>query len=193
MRPLLLLPFLAVVASAQPSPLPRAEQQMAAAVLPLPAEMRAGATVMGYREPGKLVVLREGTNGMHCLALYVERADFHVACYHKGLEPFMARGRALRAEGVTGAQVDSVRFREVRANKLAMPAMASLYSITAKKEHFDATTNRVTGGGQLAVIYVPNATPESTGVTAQPRPDGPWIMFPGTLKAHIMMVGTMAP
>ena len=193
MRTLLLLPFLAVTAQSQQTPIPSEAQQIAAAVLPLPAEMRAAATVMGYREAGKLVVLREGTNGMNCLALYVSRPDFHVACYHMGLEPFMARGRALRASGVTGAQVDSVRFKEVREKKLVMPAMGTLYSITTKKENFDAATNKVTGAGLLAVIYTPNATPESSGITAQPRADGPWLMFPGTLKAHIMMVGSMTP
>lgn len=193
MRSLLFLPLLAVAAHAQAPVIPPAAQQIAAAVLPLPADLRAGATVMGYREAGKLVVLREGTNGMHCLALYVTRPDFHVACYHAGLEPFMARGRELRANGVTGGLVDSTRFREVREKKLPMPAMGTLYSISAKKENFDAATNKVTGGSLLAVIYVPNATPESSGISAQPRQDGPWLMFPGTLKAHIMMVGTMAP
>ena len=193
MRALLLLPFLALALEAQQPMIPTAAQQIDAAVLPLPADLRAGATVMGYRETGKLVVLREGTNGMHCLALYVIRPDFHVACYHNSLEPFMARGRELRASGVTGAQVDSVRFREVREKKLPMPAMGALYTITAKKENFDPATNHVKEGGLLAVVYVPNATPQSTGITAAPRADGPWLMFPGTLKAHIMMVGTMAP
>ena len=197
MRALLLLPFLAAAAQAQASasaPIPPAAQQIAAAVLPLPAEMRAGATVMGYREAGKLVVLRQGTNGMHCLALYVTRPDFHVACYHESLEPFMARGRELRAQGVTGAQVDSVRFREVREKKLAMPAMGALYTITAKKEQYDAAANKVNGtDGLLAVVYVPGATTATTGVPSQPRSNGPWLMFPGTLKAHIMMVGTMTP
>lgn len=193
MRALLLLPFLALAIEAQQPTIPPAAQQIAAAVLPLPADLRDGATVMGYREAGKLVVLREGTNGMHCLALYVSRPDFHVACYHKGLEPFMARGRELRANGVTGSAVDSTRFKEVREKRLALPAMGTLYSITTKKENYDAATNKVTGASLLAVIYVPNATPESSGITAQPRPDGPWLMFPGTLKAHIMMVGTMAP
>ncbi len=193
MRVALLLPFLAVAVQAQTPVIPPAAQQIAAAVLPLPTDLRAGATVMGFREAGKLVVLREGTNGMHCLALYVTRPEFHVACYHAGLEPFMARGRELRANGVTGSQVDSTRFREVREKKLPMPAMGTLYSITTKKENFDAATNKVTGANLLAVIYVPNATPESSGITAQPRQDGPWLMFPGTLKAHIMMAGTMAP
>lgn len=194
MRALLLLPLAVGSLQAQAAPaLPSAQQQVAAAVLPLPVEMRAGATVMGYRETGKLEVLRAGTNGMHCLALYVTRPDFHVACYQEGLEPFMARGRELRAQGVTGAQIDSMRFREVREGKLKMPAMGSLYSVTTKRENFDAATNVVTAPNLLVVVYVPNATPESIGISARPTQGGPWLMSPGTLKAHIMMVGTMTP
>ncbi len=198
MRPMLLVAFTAASLGAQApagpagrSPVPPAAQQIAAAVLPLPAELRGGATVMGYREPGKLVVLREGTNGMHCLALYVMRPDFHVACYHRGLEPFMARGRALRAQGVTGGQVDSVRFAEIRSGKLRMPAQGSLYTVTARKDGYDPATNRVTGGGLLTVLYIPAATTESTGITTTPREEGPWLMFPGTPKAHVMMAGKM--
>jgi hypothetical protein len=48
-------------------------------------------------------------------------------------------------------------------------------------------------GGLLAVIYMPGATTASTGISAQPRRDGPWLMSPGTPKAHVMMVGTMSP
>lgn len=189
MRALLLLPFAAVALQAQS--VPPVDEQVAAAVLAAPAELRAGATVMGYREPGTLVVLRQGTNALNCLALYVTRPDFHVACYHKDLEPFMARGRALRAEGVTGAQVDSVRFREVRAGTLKLPAMGVLHTVTAPKANFDAATRTVKEAGTLTVLYVPNATGESLGITTRPRNDGPWLMSPGTLKAHVMMAGKM--
>jgi hypothetical protein len=197
MRLLLLVALTATSLAAQApapavaSPLPPVEQQIAAAVLALPAEMREGATVMGYREAGKLVVLREGKNGMHCLALYVTRPDFHVACYHKSLEPFMARGRALRAEGVKSEQVDSVRFREIQSGKLKMPRQGSLYTLTTKKENYDAATGKVSSAGLLTVLYIPGATTESIGITSQPRADGPWLMFPGTAKAHVMMSGKM--
>ncbi|MHB8837562.1 MAG: hypothetical protein ACYC7F_01265 [Gemmatimonadaceae bacterium] len=190
MRPLILLAFAAAAALAQ-TPIPPAAQQIAAAVLPLPAEMRDGATVMGYKEPGKLVVLREGKNGMHCLALYVVRPDFHVACYHKSLEPFMARGRELRSQGVTGAKVDTVRFAEIKSGKLSMPAQGTLYTVTAKKTDYNPATNAVKDAGLLTVLYVPYATPASIGITAQPRESGPWLMFPGTAKAHVMMSGKM--
>jgi len=185
--PLLLL---ALPAFAQ-SPLPPVAEQVAAAVLPLPVELRAGATVMGYRESGRLVELRRGTNGMRCLALYPSRQDFHVACYQDGLEPFMARGRELRTQGVSGAQVDTVRFREIAAGTLKLPAYGTLYTITAPRANFDPAANTVKDAALLAVVYIPGATPESTGLSARPRADGPWLMFPGTPKAHIMMVGKM--
>ena len=173
-------------------PIPPVAEQLAAAVLPLPADMRAGATIMGYKTKDKLEVLRAGApNGMICLALYVSRPDFHVACYAKALEPFMARGRSLRAEGVTGAKVDSVRFKEIADGKLKMPKQGALYTITGKKEAWDPKTGKVTGVGTLAVVYMPFATAEDVGLTAVPQATGPWMMFPGTAKAHLMLAGSM--
>src|SRR5688572_846211 len=107
------------------------EEQVAAAVLPLPAESRSTATVLGYNLDGKLTMLRKGTGAMTCLADDPKLPQFHVACYHDAMEPFMARGRELRASGVTGTQVDSVRFREAKSGALKVPTQASsLYSLT---------------------------------------------------------------
>ncbi len=173
--------------------LPTVEQQIAAATLPLPKDLLDGATVMGYKTKDKLEVIRPGTGGMICLALYVTRPDFHVACYHKSLEAFMARGRELTAAGVKDPQRDSVRFREIRSGKLKMPTVGALYSLTGKKEDYDAATNKLSGARPLGVVYIPNSTPESTGISAQAIPGQPWIMFPGTPKAHIMVIGSMTP
>ena len=185
---------LAAPAHAQ-SALPPVDEQMAAAVLALPSELRAGASILGYRTAGKLEELRPGTNGLTCLALYVTRPDFHVACYHKGLEAFMARGRALREQGVRGHDVDSVRYKEIAAGTLKMPKYGALYSLTGKKEVWDPVKRAVASGAMpLAVVYVPFATAEETGLSTQPkRTSEPWLMFPGTAKAHIMLVGTMTP
>lgn len=187
---------ISAVASAQSTVatvIPPEAQQIAAAVQPLPKELRDGAAVLGYRTAGKLELLREGKNGMRCLALYVVRPDFHVACYYDGLEPFMSRGRELRAQGVTGAKVDTVRFAEIKSGKLPMPSHGALYSLTGKKGAFDPVTGKITGASQLSVVYMPGATGETTGISTVPVKDGPWMMFPGTPKAHIMIVGSMAP
>jgi hypothetical protein len=175
------------------SALPTVDQQIAGAVLPMPEGMRAGATVLGYREPGQLTMIRKGTNGMLCLADNPAIPTFHVACYHESLEPFMARGRSARAEGVPEQQVDSVRFREIAEGKLEMPAQpAALWQMSGPAGSWNPVTNEVTGARPpLYVVYIPFATEASTGLPAKPAPGLPWIMFPGTPKAHIMFVPGM--
>lgn len=169
-----------------------ASEQITAAVLPLPAEQRDGATVLGYAPDGKLVTLRKGQGSMTCLASDPKVPRFHVACYHRSLEPFMARGRALRAHGVTGEKVDSARFREARAGKLRLPKQpAALYSLTGERGAFDVATGTAPTAKRLFVVYMPYATAASTGLTAIPVQNAPWIMFPGTPKAHIMFVPGM--
>ena len=182
----------AAPAASQARPLSEAAQ-IASAVQPLPAEFRADARVLGYREGRTgLVTLRAGSGAFVCLASDPAAARFHVACYHRSLEPFMARGRSLRASGVTGDQVDTVRFAEIRAGKLAMPSQpAALYSLTGPAGSYDAATNVVTGARALNVIYIAGATPASTGLSAAPAQGTPWLMFPGTPKAHIMLVPRM--
>ena len=162
-------------------------KQIQAAIAAAPAEMRDGAGVWGYNESKKLVKLREEKNDMVCLASNPDGEQFHVACYHKLLEPFMARGRELRAQGVKGEQVDTVRFKEIKSGKLAMPQTPSaLYTLTGPPNSFDTATGKVTGAKWLYVVYIPGATEKSTGITEKPAPGVPWIMYPGTPKAHIM-------
>ena len=163
------------------------DAQVAAAVAAAPAELRDGAAVWGYDASKKLVKLRQGTNDMVCLASVPGAEKFHVACYHKDLEPFMARGRELRASGVKDPQVDTVRFQEIKGGKLKMPSTPSaLYTLTGDPKSFDPATKKVTGAKWLYVVYIPGATEKSTGITEKPATGVPWIMYPGTPKAHIM-------
>ena len=181
----ILSPALVSFRATQSIALPSPEQQIADAVTPLPDELKAGAAVLGYLSPGKLSSLRPGKNGMICLASDPSQKVFHPACYHEGMEPFMARGRELRAEGVKAEQVDTVRFAEVKSGKLKMPTQPSmLYQIFGGS--FDAETGKVTGGSRLYITYIPFATTATTGMTTQPSAKSPWLMFPGTPKAHIM-------
>ena len=104
----------------------------------------------------------------------------------------MARGRELRAQGVRGPQVDTVRFAEAKSGKLALPkGPAALYQLFGGPGAYDPTTNTVKDGSPLYVIYMPYATEGTTGLQQKPMKGTPWIMFPGTPKAHIMFTPSM--
>jgi len=170
-----------------PADIPPAAQQIAAAVQALPNEYREGAKVLGYRGGTKgFVTLREGTGPFTCLASDPAGKMFHVACYHQTLEPFMARGRELRASGTPDNRVDTVRFAEVKSGKLQMPKQpASMYQLFGGT--YDAAANTITGSHPLIVVYISGATGASTGLPEKPSENGMWIMYPGTPKAHIML------
>lgn len=159
--------------------------QIKTAVLAAPAAERDGATVLGYDASGKVVTLRKGTNNFVCLADNPKQKGLSVACYHKDLEPFMARGRALTAEGKNANDIFKIREEEVKAGKLPLPDKSILNVTTGT---VNETTGEVTDLYTRYVIYIPYATPETTGIPLAPLADGaPWIMNPGTHRAHIMI------
>ena len=163
--------------------------QIKLAVLAAPVEQRDKAMVYAYDDKGELVVLRKGENEMVCLGDDPGQPGLNVSCYHKDLEPFMARGRELKKEGKSFKEVFDIREEEVKSGKLTMPkAPSSLYVFTAKDEQIDKNTGEVKDGYLRYVIYIPYATAESTGLPLQPSAPGmPWIMDPGTHRAHIMI------
>lgn len=182
----LILMFLILNTFAQ---IPSAEIQIKTAVLAAPEDKRSGAMVYGYDAKGEFVVLRKGTNEMICLADNPNQAGLSVSCYHKDLEPFMARGRELKAEGKSFQETFDIREAEAKSGKLMMPKQASnLQVYSAKAEDYNATTGEVTKGSFRYVVYIPWATAASTGLPIKPEAPGmPWIMDPGTHRAHIMI------
>ncbi len=171
-----------VVAAEIPSP----EVQIAGAILAAPPELREGAAVLGYSPQGDLVKLREGKNELICLANDSSKNRFSVACYHRDLEPYMARGRELLAQKVTGQKRNDVRWKEVAEGKLSMPREPrTLYVLTGTG--FDTNSGKVTDAYLRWVIYVPFATTQTTGLSTTASDNAPWLMYPGTAGAHIMI------
>jgi hypothetical protein len=168
---------------------PAPEVQIKTALLASPEESRDKAMVYGYSPKGDFIVLRKGENEMICLADDPAQPGLSVSCYHKSLEPFMARGRELKKEGKTFQQIFDIREAEAKSGKLQLPKQpASLYVHTAPAENFNAEAGEVKDGYSRSVIYIPYATAESTGLPAKPGSPGmPWIMNPGTARAHIMI------
>jgi hypothetical protein len=168
---------------------PDKEMQIASAVKATNEEERSGATVYGYNTAGELVLLREGANNTICLSDNPNQDGFQVACYHKDLEPFMARGRELRAEGKTAGEVFDIREAEAKEGSLQMPGQpTTLHLLEGPTGRYDTESDSVVGAFYRYVVYIPWATAASTGLPLKPMvPGGPWIMDPGTHRAHIMI------
>jgi hypothetical protein len=167
---------------------PSAESQIAGALSAAPEALRATATVFGYRNYHRLEALKEGTGEMICLADDPSDDRWQVSCYHRDLEPFMKRGRDLKAEGKSRGQVDSVRLAEIKSGSLAMPTgPRSLFNLYASKDSVDQATGLAHHPGALQVVYIAYATQESTGLPIKPGDGLPWIMYPGMPWAHIMI------
>ena len=183
---IVLLTGLLTAGSLAAANVPPAAEQIAATLLAAPEARREGAEVLGYNAEGKLVTLRKGNNDLICLADDPSNESFSAACYHRDLEPFMARGRELQAQGVTGKERHAMRWKEVDEGRLFMPRdPRTLYVLTGKR--YDAASGKVEGAYLRWVIYSPYATPETTGLTTEAVPNAPWLMYPGTAGAHIMI------
>jgi hypothetical protein len=95
----------------------------------------------------------------------------------------------MRKQGIKDQELFDQRQKEVEAGTLKMPKDPStLYVYTAKEQDVDRSTGEVKKGYWRYVIYIPYATAASTGLPEKPSADGmPWIMDPGTYRAHIMI------
>jgi hypothetical protein len=162
------------------------EQQLAVALRAAPEDMRDGAAVFGYDAGGKLILLRQGSNELICVADDPAQEGFEVSCHHKSVEPYVVRGRELRAQGVNGQALNQARWKEMEEGKLQLPKEgASNYILTGT---YDAATGELENAYLRWVIYTPYATPASTGLSTKGGESVPWLMFPGTPGSHIMII-----
>ena len=164
------------------------EALIATALMAAPEESRPKCKVIGYNMAGEFVTMREGDNEFIVLADNPNQDGFNAACYHKDLDAFMARGRALRAEGKTGQEIFAIREAEMKSGKLKISPGSTLHIYYGAKTMYDPETSKVKGAQLRYVVYMPWATAESTGLPKSPMaPNHPWIMNPGTHRAHIMI------
>jgi len=164
------------------------EALVATALMAAPEESRSGCKVIGYNMAGEFVTFKEGDNEFIVLVDNNDQVGFNAACYHKDLEPFMARGRALKAEGKTSQEIFDIREKEMKAGELEITRGSTLHIYYGAKTLYDPETSKVDGAQLRYVVYMPWATAESTGLPAAPvASNHPWIMNPGTHRAHIMI------
>jgi len=183
---ILLLVSVSLTSNAQQPP---TDQQIAEAVQAAPESQQEGAMVYGFDGDGSLTVLRKGTNELICLADNPQNKGFNVACYHKDLEPFMARSRELRKEGKNNGEIFKIKEEEAKAGTLKLPKQpTTLHILSGPDGKYNAATGKVENANYRYVVYIPYATQESSGLPMKPVVNGgPWLMDPGTHRAHIMI------
>ncbi len=161
-----------------------AADPIAQAVLPLPEDLRAGATVFTYdKATGARKVLREGTNAVECLPKNPD--DGFTWCYNKVTAPRRDLQAKLRAEKKTDKEIQEAVAEATKAGTIKPTPFGTIsYRLYGKKDRIQL----------LWVLSVPNATPETIGVSEGSQRDEalkgqgvPWLMLPGTPGAHIMI------
>ncbi|MEX2527230.1 MAG: hypothetical protein WEA09_06280 [Gemmatimonadota bacterium] len=179
--------------AANPFPLHPADAQIRMAVQSLPENLREGVRVLGYQEVGGApVTLQAGDGSFVCLLSPPGVWVVESACYHESLEPFMARGRELARQGISGNERVAIRNQEAEDGTLPIPTEpAALYVTLAPAEGVDPGSGSFNDSFSRSVIYVPFATGTTTGLSERPLPGSPWLMDPGTPRAHIMFSPSM--
>ena len=161
-----------------------ADPRIAEAIRPLPDDLQAGATVVVYdQKTGDRQVLRQGTNMMECQPK--SPVDGFTRCYHKQLAPRRDLEAKLRAQGKKDDEVTAAVQEATKAGTIKAPTFGMMsYRLSDDKGRIQ----------KLWVMSVPNATPETIGVsTSSQREEAlmgkglPWLMLPGTPGAHVMI------
>src|SRR5262245_6776714 len=161
-----------------------AATEIAQATLPLPEDLRAGATVFKYdAKTGERIVLRKGTNALECSP---RGADGFTWCYNTVSAPRRDLSAKLRAQGTSDKEVQDAIAAATTAGTIAPTPFGTMsYRLYGKKDRIQL----------LWVLSVPGATPDSIGVSEGSQRDEainngngrPWLMLPGTPGAHIMI------
>lgn len=165
-------------------------QAIAAAVSPLPAVLRNGAAVVRLDASGQPETLRDGTNGLVCIADKPEDADFDVRCYRDSFIHVVYRKFQLKASGsstTVGAEIAAGQL------KLSNEPTAG-FRCLGPTSIYDSSTNSVSGAEYCwESLHFPFRTAQEVGfpdmseIPENLRLTVPYIMASGTYWAHVMI------
>jgi hypothetical protein len=165
-------------------------REIAAAVLPLPAELRAAAGVVALDGRGQPQVWRASANGMICLADSPGDSTFDVRCYHAGFVPVIYRIRQLIALGVADSALEGTIDAEIRSGKLPITkAPTAGYRMYGPVSGYDPARNVVSDRiDAWQSIHMPYRTAASMGLSTTEDGIHPYVMASGTYWAHVMIM-----
>lgn len=145
----------------------------------LPEALRGDATVIGYRN-GERTILLTSVGNIICWADDPDRVDnrgaYFVNCFPKSVQAFEER----RAELAAAPGWVEVLEKEVRSGRIELPAVAMRYTLRGASAE---------GALPLGVLMVPFANAYEMGLSTESDPFRPWLMMAGTVMAHVMLPG----
>jgi hypothetical protein len=165
-------------------------QSYAAALLPLPPGLRAGATVVRLDSASRPHVLRQGTNGMVCIDDRPKDNDFDVRCYRDTFIPVVIRAFQHGEDGAgpkTGA--------EIKAGTLKLPNEPTAgYRCLGPAAGYDAARNAIDSRIECwESLHFPFRTaadvgfPDEADVPESQQQRTPYVMASGRYWAHVMI------
>jgi hypothetical protein len=168
---------------------PSPSAQIAAAVLPLPSSLRAGAGVVVLDTRGQPRELRPSANGMVCLADEPGDSTFAVECYPGSFIPLIYRMRQLIAGDMPESVLDQTIEAEARSGRLKLPTSpVASYLMSGPLSAYDWSTN--TASDRIVVghrLYIPYGTAAAMGLPTAEDGTHPYVMASGTYFAHVMI------
>ena len=128
-------------------------------------------------------LLRSGTNEMICWADDPDLTDamgqFFVTCFPKSMEAYYNRQDELSSKE-TRARL-KILATEVKLGRLTVPAFGARYTLRGASAG---------SAMHLTTLQIPFATAETLdGISTEPNNSRPWLMWEGTVGAHIMLPG----
>jgi hypothetical protein len=165
-------------------------QTMSAALLPLPEQLRAGATIVRLDASFRPEVLRKGTNGMVCIADAPNDDRFDVRCYRDTFIPVVYRAFQLGYQ-VSGDKVET----EIKAGRLELSTEPTAgYRCLGPISGYDSSRSAVNAQVECwQSIHFPFRTakqiglPDEHDLSESQQQEIPYVMSSGNYWSHVMI------
>lgn len=173
------------------------EAEIAAAKLPLPAELREGAGVIHWDYVGRVQQLVPSMNGMSCNADNPEDEIVDIRCYHDDFWTVIVRSWKYSQEVESRAERDSLLAMDFESGALVLPDQP-----TAGYRIMDLQSGSISADGPWSPtarkwqsVHFPFRTAEEMGLPTgnENNLDGmpsqvPFVMSSGSWWSHVMIV-----
>jgi len=174
------------------------DSEMAAAVLPLPVDMRAEAGVIHWDVRNGIQMYKRSSNGIACMLDNPDDEIYDVRCYDEQFWGVISRARQIGSETDTRAERDSVLNIEIEKGLLPLPKSPTAgYRILDRNSAYYGNSVALSdNASKWQSIHFPFRTAAELGLTESEELNReklmpgimPYVMWSGTWWSHVMIV-----